>query len=194
MPKRTDAYMLAQQTRIIDAVLDTILERGLRFASIRDICKAANVSVSVFYNHFKSKDEAIEAAIERGVEQFGMPQPSLSLDEFLQSIDAILLQIQEPTFRKRLAIAFQLASDSVIHEKNQYNIDQMIDGTEKWVLQSIKNITKKHSKNLDEVHALARQILYILNGAVYVFAFHPSTSSLQMRSDVLRVVRILLAN
>ena len=62
MPKRDHAYMEEQRTAIARAALNVLLKKGVYATSLRDICKAAGVSVGALYTHFKTKEEAIVAA------------------------------------------------------------------------------------------------------------------------------------
>ena len=45
MPKRDAAYMRAQREMIARAALQVLLEKGVYDTSLRDICKAAGVSM-----------------------------------------------------------------------------------------------------------------------------------------------------
>src|ERR1700677_778247 len=62
MPKRDEAYMEAQRLMIARAALDVLLEKGVYATSLRDICKAAGISIGALYTHFRTKEEAIVAA------------------------------------------------------------------------------------------------------------------------------------
>ena len=58
---------LTAATRIVDAALEVIAERGLRGATVRDIAAAADVSPALVVHHFGSKDGVREACDARVV-------------------------------------------------------------------------------------------------------------------------------
>ena len=62
MPKRDEAYMEAQRLMIAQAALEVLLDKGVYATSLRDICKAAGISIGALYTHFRTKEEAIVAA------------------------------------------------------------------------------------------------------------------------------------
>jgi AcrR family transcriptional regulator len=62
VPKRDETYMEAQRLMIAQAALEVLLEKGVYATSLRDICKAAGISIGALYTHFNTKEEAIVAA------------------------------------------------------------------------------------------------------------------------------------
>ncbi len=59
MPVRKDA-----RTRLLDAALDVIRERGFAATSVEDLCRAAGVTKGAFFHHFRSKEHLGVAAAE----------------------------------------------------------------------------------------------------------------------------------
>jgi AcrR family transcriptional regulator len=51
-----------QRTRILDALVDALAERGYGETSVQDVVARAGVSRATFYKHFQSKQEAFLAA------------------------------------------------------------------------------------------------------------------------------------
>lgn len=78
MPKRDKAYMEEQRTAIARAALNVLLEKGVYATSLRDICRAAGVSIGALYTHFATKEEAIVAAcaLDRVEQHQDLPQLS----------------------------------------------------------------------------------------------------------------------
>lgn len=62
MPKRDDLYMEKQRTRIAEAALKVLLEKGVYETTLRDICSRAGVSMGALYTHYATKDDLIVAA------------------------------------------------------------------------------------------------------------------------------------
>jgi AcrR family transcriptional regulator len=68
MPKRDEAYMLAQRKAIVLGAREVLVEKGIRATSLRDICKAAGVSIGALYVHFATKEEVVFSACVMGWE------------------------------------------------------------------------------------------------------------------------------
>src|SRR5690242_16764047 len=51
--------------RILDAALEVFSARGVAESSMGDVARAAGVSKGLAYNHFGSKEEILEALVER---------------------------------------------------------------------------------------------------------------------------------
>jgi len=57
------AAPLPAKTRLLDAALHTIRQKGYAATTVDDICHVAGVTKGSFFHHFKSKDELALAAI-----------------------------------------------------------------------------------------------------------------------------------
>jgi TetR/AcrR family transcriptional regulator, transcriptional repressor for nem operon len=51
------------KTKLLDAAMDVIREKGYAAATVDDICHAARVTKGSFFHHFKSKDDLAVAAV-----------------------------------------------------------------------------------------------------------------------------------
>jgi TetR/AcrR family transcriptional repressor of nem operon len=60
----TDSQQLPSKTRLLNAALHCIRQKGYAATTVDDICREAGVTKGSFYHHFKSKDELALAAIE----------------------------------------------------------------------------------------------------------------------------------
>ena len=58
-----------QRERILDATEALVAEKGAGAATIEAIVKGAGVSSVTFYEHFRSKEECLLAALDRAVEE-----------------------------------------------------------------------------------------------------------------------------
>lgn len=82
----------AQLTR---AAFDVFTDRGYRNTSVADIAAAAGLGHGSFYNYFTNRREALDAAIDLGLQERapGLTPPeelANSLDEFLDAVTAPL--------------------------------------------------------------------------------------------------------
>lgn len=57
-----------QRDRLIDAMAQTVAEKGYANTSLGDVCTAAGVSTRAYYQHFVDKETCFLAAFELGVE------------------------------------------------------------------------------------------------------------------------------
>jgi AcrR family transcriptional regulator len=85
MPKRDEAYMEAQRLMIARAALGVLLEKGVYATSLRDICKAAGISIGALYTHFRTKEEAIVAACALDYVDTTEEPPAESWAEYLEN-------------------------------------------------------------------------------------------------------------
>ena len=72
------------RSRLLEAALKLMAEKGMEGVAINEITEAADVGFGSFYNHFESK-EAIYAAVMEWV-----------FDEFANAIEAVLGEISDP--------------------------------------------------------------------------------------------------
>ena len=56
---------LSTREKIVHAADDLIYKNGFEFTSFQDISKAVNISRGNFYHHFKTKDEILDAVVEK---------------------------------------------------------------------------------------------------------------------------------
>ncbi|MGV3481216.1 MAG: TetR/AcrR family transcriptional regulator [Sphingobium sp.] len=87
MPKRSPAYMAAQNRRILEAAIACIAEKGVERTSIDDIRKQAGLSGGTIYLHFANKEELILAAIREF--SYVSPAPQQTLSEFRSFLETI---------------------------------------------------------------------------------------------------------
>src|SRR5437763_17160396 len=55
---------LTAKTRLLNAALHSIRQKGYAATTVDDICREAGVTKGSFFHHFKSKDDLALAAIE----------------------------------------------------------------------------------------------------------------------------------
>jgi AcrR family transcriptional regulator len=103
--------------KLFDTAVDLFSSRGFRGVSIRDISSAVGIKESSFYNHYKSKDELIEAIYAFFRTEFTQTMPpaerleailaTMPPDEFLRQGNARFMQrMSAPLIRKTWRILF----------------------------------------------------------------------------------------
>lgn len=108
MPKRDQAYMDEQRTAIARAALSVLLEKGVYATSLRDICRAAGVSIGALYTHFATKEEAIVAACALDMAEQREAPPASNWDSYVADmIESLPVRGQGRTARRfRLSLQF----------------------------------------------------------------------------------------
>lgn len=126
--------------KLFDAAVDLFSSRGFSGVSIRDVTGAVGIKESSFYNHFKSKDELIEAIFSYYRTQFTQTLPpierietilsSMPPDEFLREGNRRFMQrVSSPQIRKIWRILFseqyrdQRARDIILQEMIRLPVD-----------------------------------------------------------------------
>jgi TetR/AcrR family transcriptional regulator, transcriptional repressor for nem operon len=87
------------RTRILDAALRVIREKGYSATSVDDICSAAGLTKGGFFHHFKSKDDLAVAAADYWSEATGAVFEAASYHTHADPLDRVLGYID---FRKSI--------------------------------------------------------------------------------------------
>ncbi|MCR9241866.1 MAG: TetR/AcrR family transcriptional regulator [Rhodobiaceae bacterium] len=90
-PNRSSRRRAKSRAALIEAARETMSVKGVDATTIADITEAADLGFGTFYNHFKSKDEIVDAAMSDMVERLG--------DE----IDELIAPIDDPFFAQIVA-------------------------------------------------------------------------------------------
>ncbi|MGB0844959.1 MAG: TetR/AcrR family transcriptional regulator [Alphaproteobacteria bacterium] len=107
----------SKRNAIIQAAIETFLDKGFESAGMAKIAKVAEVSTATLYKHFSSKEELFYAITDRLITEQKLVEPSdglenLSFEEGLLKIGnliAALMNIERivPLFRLVIAEAYQ---------------------------------------------------------------------------------------
>lgn len=113
---------LATQTRLLDATIRCLVERGYAGTSTTEVCKAAEVSRGAQLHHYPTKAELVAAAIERLFEQRhaeflakleGVEDQHLRLDA---AIDALWEIYSGPTLYAWMELVVASRTDPALRE------------------------------------------------------------------------------
>jgi AcrR family transcriptional regulator len=105
---RFDVTIAARYDDILDATVDVLARRGFHHASIRQIARAANLSLAGLYHYVRGKDELVFLALAR------------ALDDLVAALDEALVDAHTPAdrllalARTHLEFAFTRAADMKI--------------------------------------------------------------------------------
>jgi len=89
----------ASKTRILDATLHVIREKGYEATRIEDVCEAAGLTKGSFFHHFKSKQDLALAAADYWGERTGALFASAPYHEPADPLDRLLAYVD---FRKSI--------------------------------------------------------------------------------------------
>ncbi len=103
--------MSSTRDRILDTAIDLFSEHGFHDVSVRDLTRAVGIKESSLYNHFRSKQQILDAIYQELTDRFEAMTPSeeavmamlekMSLEEFLElSAQSFDRYMTEPRLRK----------------------------------------------------------------------------------------------
>jgi AcrR family transcriptional regulator len=177
-------------SRILDAAARCFYRDGIWATGVDALAAEANVSKRTLYNHFGSKDGVIAAYLRQREDYWQAKLESLweemgddPAELIVANVRAYARPVEPEKFRGSAFInaAAELADDqgealAVI----QHSLDRMEDG----IASILRKARYRRSK------ALARQVLYLLEGAVVVGGARRDASALD---DAEKMIRELLA-
>jgi AcrR family transcriptional regulator len=128
MPKRSPAYMAAQNRRILEAAIACIAEKGIERTSIDEIRKVAGLSGGTIYLHFSNKEELILAAIrEFTYLPSDLPQTLGEFRSFLETIPIKTDLTREQTALASLRLSAECFPPSALNTEIANNISRQLD-------------------------------------------------------------------
>lgn len=113
MPKVPAQYLEARKNEILDAARACFLRRGFHQTTMQDICREAQLSPGAVYRYFRSKEDIINATIDRyTVETTRLIATARSLasspDQAIQMIGRhFFARFQEPGFEQESLLELQ---------------------------------------------------------------------------------------
>ena len=85
---------MVRMTEILDAAEELFYARGYHETAISDIVKSIGVAQGTFYYYFKSKDEILEALINRRISEFSHTLEQISVSSTLNPLEKLEKIIQ----------------------------------------------------------------------------------------------------
>lgn len=87
------------RTRLLDAALKVIREKGYTAARVEDVCEAAGLTKGAFFHHFESKEALAVAAAEHWSERTGALFAEAPYQKHADPLDRVLAYVR---FRREL--------------------------------------------------------------------------------------------
>ncbi|WP_052591836.1 TetR/AcrR family transcriptional regulator [Luteipulveratus mongoliensis] len=123
------------RTRLADAVLHVIADRGLEHASVREVATAARMSIGAVQHHFPTKDDMLVAAFEQVIAATEARLAAVRLGEDVRrNLTAVLRQLlpldatREAEVRVYLAFAARAATSNQLAQVQQDLQGRLLDG------------------------------------------------------------------
>src|SRR3712207_9276432 len=69
MPRVTDEHRRARREQILDAATATFAAQGFQATGMAEVIAASGLSAGAVYRYFTSKDQLIEAIVDRGLDE-----------------------------------------------------------------------------------------------------------------------------
>ncbi|UCD09987.1 MAG: TetR/AcrR family transcriptional regulator [Dehalococcoidales bacterium] len=179
MPKVKSSYLKARQEKILEAALDCFAKKGFNEASVDDICQIVGLSHGAIYRYFSSKEDVIEASVQRSremrAERFeNLKQKESAIEAINESMESSINRIEEPEGIRYTRLWVQLFSESLKNERIKEAIsitfDDVVDHLEEIIRLGQEN--GEINPDLDP-HILARLFTIFHDGLVVHKVFEP---------------------
>ena len=190
MPKRADEYMAVQREHIAATVFHLIRDEGLHDTTLRRICERAKVSMGAFYVHFRSKWEAIDAALSWNSENIDTPPLPANWEGFEQ----LLLPSSDPwndnEQRKLLRLSFELAAAAAVSDEKWHAPALALEVTLNYIEQALRHLSSTGEIRIkSDPRTLAKQVIAAVSGANFIAALVPESRTAPDGEDIRAFVR-----
>jgi AcrR family transcriptional regulator len=127
-----DEVIRSQRERMLEAMIDTVAEKGYNATSIVEVARRAGVARKSFYEHFGDKETCFLAAHDWLLERlanYAVPayqQPGTWVDRIRRGLAAVLTAIAYRPEGARLTIIEILAAGPRAHQRHLEAIDAFV--------------------------------------------------------------------
>lgn len=189
MENLTNRQKQALETRrkIFNVAIRLFEKHSFEKVTIKDICKACNLSVGGFYHHFKTKNDILD----EGYRQFDMKTKNNFEKHHLASpIASLLFLIEEQTNSVEhlgyKAFSQYLNNQLNVENKFIFNHDRFFTNK---VIECVQSAINNETLNGD-TSVISEEILSMTRGLIYDWCLHCGSYSLQERS--LKLTKMIL--
>ncbi len=178
MPQVKEAYREARRKQIIDAAYRCFAEKGFQKATMRDICKEANLSVGAVYNYFRSKDDIIAASGEedqkRITTMISLAAAADVEDPLRNLIRVFMPYANQPQMARDAVVGFDLCSQSSRDPEIAKDFRHRLDGALEELVVPVKRQQERGvlDAKLDP-YAVATVLVALYQGFRYLRVFYP---------------------
>ncbi len=176
MPKRDEQYMRDQRDAIARAALDVLIEKGVYETSLRDICKAAGISIGALYTHFKTKDEAIVAACALDFAANRNEPLTEDWPTYVASMSEGLVAVRRRGSRqsKRFRLTLQFVAELSQMERSPEGLSEIYQSVRDMLLRNLGHLSSVGIVNLPlGLETTADIHFQLIRGAHYQLASDP---------------------
>lgn len=156
MPKVSKEHLEARRRGILNAAFRCFVRNGLHATTVRDICRAANLSPGALYSYFESKRDIIAALAldsrRRLVEFFASGRPAAPGHRLAQLLEVL----EQPTAAERMRLDIVLWGEALRDPELQTIV---VEGTER----SIQALAAETGSDADAL-ARARALVALFDG------------------------------
>jgi AcrR family transcriptional regulator len=121
-----------------------MLEKGIRGASLRDICKAAGVSIGALYVHFATTDDVIMAACMIGWDtpdagEWQKLSKIRTWDDYVQYMHADVMRLEDPVHLAHFRLVLEFIAELT---KRQTHLEAMASFTRHFRQVSLEKLSE----------------------------------------------------
>jgi AcrR family transcriptional regulator len=178
VPQVREAYREARRKQITDAAYRCFAEKGFQKATMRDICKEANLSVGAVYNYFRSKDDIIAASGEedqrRIATMISLAAAADVKDPLRNLIRVFLPYANQPEAARDAVVGFDLCSQSSRDPEIAKDFRRRLNAALEELVVPVQRQQKKGvlDAKLDP-YAVATVLVALYQGFRYLRVFYP---------------------
>ena len=172
MPKVTAAHLDARRRGILAAAQRCVARQGVAATTMRDICRAANLSPGGVYRYFSGKDEILSALAsqrQKQVERFfrALSDKGRNREELLTGLQGLGRALDGETARDGLHLDLHLWSEAAVSPAVRQELD---DGQRRIIERLAASLFNESA--LDR-QAVARALLALLQGLALQIVLDP---------------------
>lgn len=178
MPRVKEAYREARRKQIIDAAYRCFAEKGFQKATMRDICKEANLSVGAVYNYFRSKDDIIAASGEqdqrRIADMISRAVAADVKDPLRNLIRVFLPYADQPEMARDAIVGFDLCSQSSRDPEIAKDFRHRLDAALEELMVPVQRQQERGALDAElDPYAVAMALVALYQGFRYLRVFYP---------------------
>ncbi len=178
MPQVKEAYREARRKQIIDAAYRCFAEKGFQKATMRDICKEANLSVGAVYNYFRGKDDIIAASGEedqkRIATMISLAAAADVQDPMRNLIRVFLPYANQPEMARDAVVGFDLCSQSSRDPEIAKDFRHRLNAALEDLVIPVKRQQKKGVLKAEyDPYTVAMVLVALYQGFRYLRVFYP---------------------
>lgn len=186
-PSKSD-NLVNTKSRIIDAAITLITEKGADSVTVRNVCAAADLSIGTFYHHFRDKDDLLmyflrESSFEEYALETELSQIADRISELYMHLIDRYLELGE-SFMKSFYSTDNHSLSAYMGEKDgTFPPDTVMARSEKELLAAMK---AGYIKDGTDIHAVCMDICTIVKGCVFEWCL--SDGKAEIKASVYRII------